>query len=183
MTTHMFIEFTNSELYDGRGNLDDRLLDDLWRAAFLERWSLGRFAPLDETELQELIDLRFAIRSIAESLRADRLPTWQQLRFINDALATSPVRFELSGARDRLELNEVPIADSGSRVVAGAIALSIARFLANGESERLKMCDNPGCRWVFHDDTKNRSRRWCGPCGNIDKVRRFRQRQHDPQPS
>jgi predicted RNA-binding Zn ribbon-like protein len=183
LTTHMFIDFMNSELYDGRGNLDDRLLDDSWRGSFLERWDLGRFAPLDEAELPEFIDLRFAIRSIAESLRAGRRPAQHDQRLINDALATNPVRFELSGSGDRHELNEVPLADSGSHVVAGAIALSMARFLADGESDRLKMCDNPGCRWVFHDDTKNRSRRWCGPCGNIDKVRRFRERQHEPRPS
>lgn len=177
MTTHMLIDFVNSELYDGRGNLDDRLLDDTWRGAFLERWGMSRFAPLDEATLEGLIDLRSAIRSIAESLRSGRRTAPRHLMVLNDALAASPVRFELSGHGERPELNEVPLAGSDARVVAGAIALSTARFLADGESDRLKLCDNPGCRWVFHDDTKNRSRRWCGPCGNVDKVRRFRERQ------
>ncbi len=177
MTPHMFIDFANSELYDGRGNLDDRLLDDSWRGAFLERWGMGRFAPLDETALDVLVDLRSAIRAIAETLRAGRRPAPRHLKVLNEALAANPVRFELRGRGDSVELSEVPLARSGSQAVAGAIALSAARFLADGESDRLKMCDNPGCRWVFHDDTKNRSRRWCGPCGNVDKVRRFRERQ------
>jgi predicted RNA-binding Zn ribbon-like protein len=53
--------------------------------------------------------------------------------------------------------------------------------IANGTWSRLKAC--PDCRFVFYDHTRNASRRWCvmspgGPsvraCGNIAKVRRYR---------
>jgi predicted RNA-binding Zn ribbon-like protein len=175
MTTHMFIDFANSELYDGHGNLEDRLLEDSWRSAFLGRWGMAD-APLDETDLEVLTVLRSAIRSVIESVRAGRRPARRDLKCLNDALAACPVRFELSGRGDRSEMVEVPLASNAAQAVAGAIALSAARFLAGGELDRLKTCDNAGCRWVFHDDTKNRSRRWCGPCGNVDKVRRFRER-------
>lgn len=175
--TYVFIDFANSELYDGQGNLEDRLLDASWRSAFLERWGMVEFGPLDGIALEALAELRSAIRSVVEGLRAGRRPTKRDLKCLNDALAVSPVRFELVGHGDRPELNEVSTAADGMQSVAGAIALSTARFLAAGELDRLKVCDNAGCRWVFHDDTKNRSRRWCGPCGNVDKVRRFRERQ------
>jgi predicted RNA-binding Zn ribbon-like protein len=79
---------------------------------------------------------------------------------------------EVAGLPD---LDVDPLAGGGSPV-AGAIALSTARFLTGGEIDRLKMCDNAGCRWVFYDETRNRRRRWCGPCGNVDRVRRFRER-------
>jgi predicted RNA-binding Zn ribbon-like protein len=48
---------------------------------------------------------------------------------------------------------------------------------------RLKAC--PDCRWVFYDNTRNASKRWClmtagGPngrsCGSIAKVRAYRER-------
>lgn len=179
MEGHLFIEFANSELYDGRGNLDDRLLDESWRRSFLERWGLDRFGPLDESALGQLVELRSAIRAIAERLHAGRRPARSSLDLLNAVLAASPVRFQLSGPGDRLELDTALLASPGSQAVAGEIALSTARFLAGGATDRLKMCDNPGCRWVFNDDTKNRSRRWCGPCGNVDKVRRFRERQRE----
>ena len=43
---------------------------------------------------------------------------------------------------------------------------------------RLKVCKNPGCRWLFVDRTKNQSRVWCdmSACGNRAKVGRFMRR-------
>ena len=43
---------------------------------------------------------------------------------------------------------------------------------------RLKICPNHGCRWVFYDETRGNTRRWCDDrsCGNRDKVRRLRER-------
>ncbi|WP_141639042.1 CGNR zinc finger domain-containing protein, partial [Paenibacillus riograndensis] len=37
---------------------------------------------------------------------------------------------------------------------------------------------NPDCLWVYYDDTRNRSKRYCDDkmCGNLMKVRRFRAR-------
>jgi predicted RNA-binding Zn ribbon-like protein len=42
--------------------------------------------------------------------------------------------------------------------------------------EALRVCDNPLCRFVFLDRSRNRSRRWCdmAACGNRAKLRRFR---------
>jgi CGNR zinc finger len=56
--------------------------------------------------------------------------------------------------------------------------------IAAGTWTRLKAC--PDCRWVFYDNTRNGSKRWClmtagGPngrgCGTIAKVRSYRDRQ------
>jgi predicted RNA-binding Zn ribbon-like protein len=66
--------------------------------------------------------------------------------------------------------------------VLSEIASSFAEVL-EGELERVKVCDNPECRWAFYDTTKNRRRRWCNPaeCGNVFKVREFRARQRAAQ--
>jgi predicted RNA-binding Zn ribbon-like protein len=172
----LFVDFANSEWYDGRGRLEDRLLDPSWRQAFLERWGLTAHGPIDESELQELVDLRSAIRSIVERRREGRAPSARSMDQLGRALAAYPVRFRLSRHGTEVNLDAVPLAERGLRVVAGEVALSAARFLADDEMDRLKRCDNPECRWIFVDETRNRSRRWCGPCGNVDKVRRFRER-------
>jgi predicted RNA-binding Zn ribbon-like protein len=184
-TGRLFVDFANSELYDGRGKLRDRLREPVWREAFLKECGLERYGPIDETGLGQLTDLRSTIRSIAERLYAGRAPTRRSLDTLNSVLAAHPVRFRLSAHGTKADLDVVPLAERGPHVIAGQIALSAARFLAGDEVGRLKMCRNPGCRWIFHDDTKNQSRQWCGPCGNIDKVRRFRERHaaSDPGPS
>ncbi|TMH87272.1 MAG: CGNR zinc finger domain-containing protein, partial [Betaproteobacteria bacterium] len=47
-------------------------------------------------------------------------------------------------------------------------------------SEALRRCASPTCYWLFLDETKNCSRRWCemASCGNLMKVRRHRAKQH-----
>jgi predicted RNA-binding Zn ribbon-like protein len=55
------------------------------------------------------------------------------------------------------------------------LAWSAVEFLLSAEPGRLKECPaDQGCGWVFHDVSKNRSRRWCdmGDCGNVAKARR-----------
>jgi predicted RNA-binding Zn ribbon-like protein len=57
------------------------------------------------------------------------------------------------------------------------VALSALELLGSGERERVKACPlhEGGCGWLFLDETKNRSRRWCSMahCGSKVKTRRF----------
>jgi predicted RNA-binding Zn ribbon-like protein len=58
-------------------------------------------------------------------------------------------------------------------------AISAAEFLTRDDLSRLRDCPGPdGCGWLFYDETRNRSRRWCSMdhCGGAAKTRRFRQR-------
>ena len=53
-------------------------------------------------------------------------------------------------------------------VVHAAVAL-----LTAGQLDRIKGCG--GCRFLFYDESKNRSRRWCSmdDCGTAEKIRRY----------
>jgi predicted RNA-binding Zn ribbon-like protein len=46
-------------------------------------------------------------------------------------------------------------------------------LLTTGELDRIKGCG--GCRYLFFDESKNRSRRWCSmdDCGTAEKIRRY----------
>jgi len=50
--------------------------------------------------------------------------------------------------------------------------------MLNDELSRVRECANQECHWLFVDRSRNRSRRWCDMaiCGNVMKVRRFRQK-------
>ena len=73
------------------------------------------------------------------------------------------------------------IEHSGSAwdVVAADIATSAARLMTEGAS--VKVCANPDCSWMFMDETKPRTRRWCNVsvCGSLVNVRRHRAARHD----
>ena len=67
---------------------------------------------------------------------------------------------------------------------AGDFLAVVLESVSAGTWSRLKAC--PDCRWVFYDNTKNGSKRWClmqaagttgRGCGDIAKVRRYRERQ------
>ena len=56
------------------------------------------------------------------------------------------------------------------------IALAAADLLRHHDLTRLKRCPGPdGCGWLFLDESRNRSRRWCSMeyCGSFAKARRF----------
>jgi hypothetical protein len=46
------------------------------------------------------------------------------------------------------------------RRLAGLVLAAVIDAMAAGRWERLRACDD--CQWVFYDQTRNSSRRWCG---------------------
>lgn len=62
------------------------------------------------------------------------------------------------------------------------LARCAVELLTGGALERLKECpaEEGGCGWLFFDESKNRSRRWCSmaDCGSKAKMRRLYARRH-----
>lgn len=56
---------------------------------------------------------------------------------------------------------------------------SAAALLLSEKIKRVKLCADPSCGWLFLDNSRNRSRRWCDMknCGNRAKARRYYQQQ------
>ena len=54
------------------------------------------------------------------------------------------------------------------------VAQSAAELLTSERLGRVKVCAGEGCGWVFLDESRNSSRRWCDSrdCGNRERVRR-----------
>lgn len=54
------------------------------------------------------------------------------------------------------------------------VARSAAELLTSPELGRVKVCAGEGCGWMFLDESRNGSRRWCDSrdCGNRERVRR-----------
>jgi predicted RNA-binding Zn ribbon-like protein len=72
--------------------------------------------------------------------------------------------------------------EPGDTGVMGALSVLLAHVytaMVNGTWARLKACGNDTCRWVFYDQSKNRSGTWCtmAICGDKLKARAYRKRQ------
>jgi predicted RNA-binding Zn ribbon-like protein len=67
-------------------------------------------------------------------------------------------------------------ADGELRLPLWPLAHATVELLTAGPLDRLKLCG--GCRWLFLDQSKNRSRRWCDMevCGMHAKKRRYVER-------
>lgn len=63
----------------------------------------------------------------------------------------------------------------GAKLILWSVARAAAELLTSEHVERVRECeDDHGCGYLFIDQTKNHSRRWCSmeSCGNRAKARR-----------
>ena len=168
-----WVDLANSEQWDGFGKLTDHLASPQWLALFLRYWDIR---PRSTRALSQkgMAQLRSVLRSIAEKLAAGMFLNSGDLDAINSALDV-PVRQEIVKLGGRLHKRLVPLR-SGWQWVQAQIAASLADMLAANRQNRVKICANSGCRWVFYDSTNGNTRRWCDDrrCGNRDRVRRAR---------
>ena len=61
------------------------------------------------------------------------------------------------------------------------IAQSAAELLTSPELKKVRECEARDCYWLFLDNSRNRTRRWCSmdACGNREKARRHYHRQRE----
>jgi predicted RNA-binding Zn ribbon-like protein len=179
------LDFLNSEWYDGRGGMEDRLRLDSWRQSFLQRWKLAPEAVLgvpNRSEMRSLRRLRKALREIISEIAADERPSGGSIECINAFLRKRFARRVLVKAKRNYELRSLPAKQNWEWIMI-QVAASTADLLVHSDLHRVKVCANDGCRWAYYDQSKGRTRRWCGShlCGNVERVRRFRLRRRQRQ--
>jgi predicted RNA-binding Zn ribbon-like protein len=168
-----WVDLVNSEEWDGFGKLTDQLANRRWLVTFLKHWELYPL-PSKGFPRPKLVKLRQLLRGAAEKLGAGRSLGRREISKLNRAL-NAPVWQKLVQNQNGFRTEAVPVRNDWDWVQA-RIAASFGEMLANHEVERVKICANADCRWVFHDPTKARTKRWCNDstCGNRARVRRAR---------
>lgn len=175
-----WLDLLNSDWHDhtGSGRHEDRLDNSEWLERYLAR--LGEHPKGKRTgEVRDALrELRDLLKAIVDHIVAGKaIPSslWDRM---NESLAGSPFVRRMVSVEGDYALKSVPLKNDVAALTA-RIAADFCRTMAEGEPERIKICDNKDCLWVFYDHSKNRSRRWCEGntgCGSLMKVRRFRAR-------
>lgn len=179
----LWVDFMNSYWRDwrtgDRSKDRDRLDEPEWVENWLEEQKLPAAGPLLPEELERLKELRGRLWDELQRLVAGEAPESALLERLNAYMNNGPVVRQVTGIADgEPRVSLLPQRADWGQIMA-EIAASFAAALLEKEPSRFRICGNPDCLWVYYDDTRNRSKRYCDDklCGNLMKVRRFRARQ------
>lgn len=125
-------------------------------------------SPISQGDIAALINVREAINRLfrtaarGEGLKPEPLSAF--LRLGSELVCDEPEGQNLT----------LPQPSDGRRELslAAAAFLSGMRLFEPARLERIKIC--PNCHWLYFDESRNRSRRWCDMrvCGNRAKAQR-----------
>jgi predicted RNA-binding Zn ribbon-like protein len=121
-------------------------------------------------------ELREAIHRVCRSIVYGVAPEEQDVAFLNAEIAEAR-------SHQRLAPNEKQFIwqwEDGTWLdrMLWPVALSAAELLTEDDLSRLRECGGDECHWLFEDTSRNGRRQWCTmeDCGNVAKVRKFRER-------
>jgi len=180
------LDFLNTDELDGFG----RPVEHLATLADFKSWlgerdllPAGRHRSIDvaparlaAARLAHVARVRAGLREVVEAVVARRPVDAAALGAVNAVLrARGPV--ELAPAVGGVTVARGPAADPLDDALA-ALAEPLVAAISAGATDRLRVCANDGCQWVFEDASRSGRGRWCSmaSCGNRAKAARHRAR-------
>lgn len=130
-------------------------------------------ARLGEADLERALAVREGLRALAFANNGRDLDRGgvDAMREASRGAATG-IRIEPDGPRF------VAGGATGLDAALGALFAITARAMIDGSWDKLKACPGRHCGWVFYDQSRNQSARWCSTkvCGNREKSRAYYRR-------
>jgi predicted RNA-binding Zn ribbon-like protein len=185
---HPVLDFHNTLAWPSPDGVNERLYDsqDLvdWsrKAGVLtesEATALSRRAKRNTAENRSVVadarrlrkTLHDALFPLAHGHRLER----RNLASLNDELRRASSSLQLADSRGRIKLTSE---GGGVSTIVHRLAWSAAQLLTSDDLMRLSCCANPRCGWLFLDESRNHSRRWCSmeDCGSRAKSKRYYRR-------
>ena len=179
------LDYANTLMYRGSGSEAQETLHDFaelaaWCDATFgaevaeraHRWSEKHAEGAAEI-FSDAIAIREAVYRIFYAMAARKTPEARDVMTVNRALDDAPARRMLArgekGFGWRIDSNGFSAPSLLAPVLWSAGDLMVSR-----DAIRLRHCSNDKCLWLFLDDSKNGSRRWCSmqACGNRAKAHR-----------
>jgi predicted RNA-binding Zn ribbon-like protein len=132
-----------------------------------------------DRDLERILAVRTALREVADAVVEHRAPKRGALDRVNRALRARSAT-ELVADDDGVGIGHRHVGDPIDDALA-RVTEPLVQELASGNPDRLRVCANDMCRWVFYDESRAGHRRWCSmaSCGNRAKAARHRARQKE----
>jgi predicted RNA-binding Zn ribbon-like protein len=184
---HLALDFVNTlgGLLVASPNPEDEFLNDYgdvldWARlrGVLDEGGKERLARLSkrrpaeaERAFSDAVDLRALIDRVFRSIANGRAPTAGDLLRLRDEASRALERGRLTRHGDGFEWSWPD--SSELEAPLWPLAHASVELLTSAPLERLRCCAR--CRWLFLDESRNRSRRWCSmeECGTAVKKERY----------
>jgi predicted RNA-binding Zn ribbon-like protein len=138
--------------------------------------ALAVYGVTPDQALQKVRAVRAALREVADAVAHDRPPSDAALAEVNRAIR-SRERVELVKEPDGVSVGHSHVGDPLDDALA-RLADPLVHEIQNGRADRVRICANDSCRWMFFDESRAGRRIWCdmATCGNQAKAARHRAR-------
>ena len=116
------------------------------------------------------------MREVSDAVVTGRRADPTALAEVNRALRARE-RIELVSADDGVSVGHSHVGDPIDDALA-RLAEPLVDEIQAGNADRVRICANDTCRWIFYDESRAGRRRWCdmASCGNRAKAARHRAR-------
>ncbi len=173
------LDFVNSEFRNFRGLWTrDDLQDPAWRSQWLQRWHLSVVTSPAEATLAQLTELRSLLFRVVETLIRHETIAEPDLTTLNTRLRQTLFIYQIAQVGQHYHLTSVP-AEQDWNWVQSEIITDFLTLLTEHDPQCLRICANRHCLYVFYDETRSHTRRFCtiDKCANLVKLQRFRAKQ------
>ncbi len=175
---YMCLDFINSAWYLRHKVKKELFYDEKWIADFCAKWNLDKEVFTQQAE--KLIEVRtFLYKTVLDVIKNQTLST-KATNELNKMLQKTHLVYELTiNDKEGTILQTATSAKASNRIEYEAV-LSFCQFVSEVPTERIKLCDNPDCGWVFYDESKSKNKKWCdNTCASLMKVRKHRAKQKE----
>ena len=146
--------------------------------ADLGRWLSDRIDRVDpgevsDRDLADALNLRTALTSLYLAAASGAPLPADDIDTVNLYAATPDIPPALDGGQRQAGAGRLRVGQ-----VLSTLARDAVEIFGRLDEKRVRACDDPTCRMVFHDESRTNNRRWCSMehCGNRAKVRAHRER-------
>ena len=169
---------------------DGSLVDRFTAATDATRWLADRglihvdAASADGSRaLARVRSVREALREVAHAVAERRVADAAAIAEVNRAIQARE-RVELVAESDGVSVGHSHVGDPIDDALA-RLADPLVHEIAHGNGDRVRICANDTCQWVFFDESRAARRRWCdmATCGNRAKAARHRARKKEAAPA
>jgi predicted RNA-binding Zn ribbon-like protein len=130
--------------------------------------------------VEEALLLREAIHRIFSAILVHKVPDSIDITRLRTIFAQAVVRADLIDVGKR-HVWKMPQQINDLRAICWSVSISAIELITSEEANRVRVCQNEGCGYLFVDRTRNGSRLWCTSdiCGNRARVRRYYDRNRE----